>query len=305
MILYHYTSMDTAVKILENHSIWASDITRSNDYLEMNMVYPDICDAVYEEHEKGRTVEFQYAGEKGLRSLQKAVMKAKEQIDDVISYGDLLTYVLCFSEGEDLLSQWRSYADDGRGVAIGFDSEELKTFTKTKIKDAFALQKVEYKTEEERKQFVELKAYNLLHVYKEMYDSTNRFPGDHQSIELIKHMITWFMQEAIAIKPEGFSEEQEWRLFIRNVAPSNDYFAPDYMGSELKQFVHENMDCCVRNGIITTFIPINLNELGDFPIKSIMLGPTNSTTERDMKFFLEKNGYQNVNVERSKISYRR
>jgi len=30
-------------------------------------------------------------------------------------------YIACFSEKGDLLSQWRAYADDGEGVAIGFD----------------------------------------------------------------------------------------------------------------------------------------------------------------------------------------
>jgi len=34
-------------------------------------------------------------------------------------------YVACFSEKEDDLSQWRGYADDGRGMVIGFDRQKL------------------------------------------------------------------------------------------------------------------------------------------------------------------------------------
>jgi hypothetical protein len=35
------------------------------------------------------------------------------------------SYITCFSRKGDLLSQWRAYGDDGRGVSIGFDSKLL------------------------------------------------------------------------------------------------------------------------------------------------------------------------------------
>ncbi|WP_416152053.1 DUF2971 domain-containing protein [Pseudomonas sp. Bout1] len=34
----------------------------------------------------------------------------------------------CFSKAGDVLSQWRAYADDGQGYAIGFDSKLLKKY---------------------------------------------------------------------------------------------------------------------------------------------------------------------------------
>ena len=35
------------------------------------------------------------------------------------------SYITCFSRNGDLLSQWRAYGDDGRGVSIGFNSKLL------------------------------------------------------------------------------------------------------------------------------------------------------------------------------------
>ena len=42
------------------------------------------------------------------------------------NHADFRYYVTCFSYQNDLLSQWRGYADDGRGAAIGFDLDVLK-----------------------------------------------------------------------------------------------------------------------------------------------------------------------------------
>ena len=36
------------------------------------------------------------------------------------------TFCVCFSESRDQLSQWRGYAQDGNGMAIGFDKGILE-----------------------------------------------------------------------------------------------------------------------------------------------------------------------------------
>lgn len=36
------------------------------------------------------------------------------------------TFCVCFSESKDKLSQWRGYAQDGKGIAIGFDRGVLE-----------------------------------------------------------------------------------------------------------------------------------------------------------------------------------
>ena len=36
-----------------------------------------------------------------------------------------LPLIGCFSKNGDLLSQWRAYAEDGKGFSIGFDSNYI------------------------------------------------------------------------------------------------------------------------------------------------------------------------------------
>jgi hypothetical protein len=40
----------------------------------------------------------------------------------------MMTFVACFSEAGDLLSQWRGYANDAQGISIGFYKPILQTF---------------------------------------------------------------------------------------------------------------------------------------------------------------------------------
>lgn len=42
----------------------------------------------------------------------------------------MLTYVACFSERKDCLSQWRGYADDRQGISIGFCKKMLESLPK-------------------------------------------------------------------------------------------------------------------------------------------------------------------------------
>lgn len=54
-------------------------------------------------------------------------------------------FAFCLSEEADLLSQWRGYADDGRGVCIGFKKEALELYLKTKVENnSITLNKVLY-----------------------------------------------------------------------------------------------------------------------------------------------------------------
>ena len=48
-------------------------------------------------------------------------------------------YCFCMSELPDSLGQWRAYADDGRGVAIGFSREFLHAAEKKYRKSGLQL----------------------------------------------------------------------------------------------------------------------------------------------------------------------
>jgi hypothetical protein len=65
--------------------------------------------------------------------INEEIDKRKEIIkeEDIKTLGALFDanrlypYIACFSENGDSLSQWRAYANDGKGVAIGFNPEKF------------------------------------------------------------------------------------------------------------------------------------------------------------------------------------
>lgn len=85
------------------------------------------------------------------------MMMLKNKVMTSISQGDIATFVICFSENGDLLSQWRGYADNGRGVTIGFDYNTLQEYVKQNF-GILELKNVVYISEEDRQKLVTEKA---------------------------------------------------------------------------------------------------------------------------------------------------
>lgn len=109
-VVYHYCSVDTFFNIIKNSSMWLSDISKSNDYQE--------CVRCREFVNKGM--------EEYLRDDVEALKAWGIWYENGVHSNFLMkTFCVCFSESKDKLSQWRGYAQDGKGIAIGFDKEVL------------------------------------------------------------------------------------------------------------------------------------------------------------------------------------
>ena len=101
MQLYHYCSIPTALSILSNRSIRLSSLAHSNDSMEGRWTLLRIQELLTE------------------KRLPKAdISPTIEGLEYLLSRFDALGF--CLSEKRDLLSQWRSYANDGSGFSIGF-----------------------------------------------------------------------------------------------------------------------------------------------------------------------------------------
>lgn len=102
-ILYHYTSIDGANGILNSCSAWMSDCRYLNDRDELL-----------------NSIKLFFDG------LDSDLAKTLPQ---VLIFGGFSRFhcVLSLSESPQILSQWRAYADDGRGIAIGFQEKFLTT----------------------------------------------------------------------------------------------------------------------------------------------------------------------------------
>ena len=108
--------------ILKNRSLRLTNILKSNDSMEISW----ICR--YYDAEFKRAYENASDLFRSKISSERLMGYVKLFTDEFFNenHADFRYYVTCFSYQNDLLSQWRGYADDGRGAAIGFDLDVLK-----------------------------------------------------------------------------------------------------------------------------------------------------------------------------------
>src|SRR5690606_8501496 len=105
--------------------------------------------------------------------------------------------VACFSLNGDLLSQWRGYASNGLGYAIGFDPKILNKYLA-------CLLKVEY-DEEKQFQMIDLALRNIL----ENYDLVQLLGSG-----LFDSPLMAIFKSLVGFKNPAFSEEQEVRAVM-------------------------------------------------------------------------------------------
>lgn len=107
-VVYHYTSMETLLKIVESRTIWATNIRYLNDISERSHFLKVI---------KARI-------EQQPSSIAELFSSAFS--DDSVRVFHDLPFVASFSHERDSLSQWRSYCPNGNGVSMGFSTDSLR-----------------------------------------------------------------------------------------------------------------------------------------------------------------------------------
>lgn len=105
-MIYHYCSESVFNKIIETQEVWLSDITKMNDKSEYRSGYGIIREVLKEF---------------GLDNHDIVSEMSDFNLNQVF-------YILigCFSSNGDLKSQWSEYADQGKGVSIGFSADKIK-----------------------------------------------------------------------------------------------------------------------------------------------------------------------------------
>jgi hypothetical protein len=107
--VFHYTSIDTMMKIVDSRSIWCTALPYLNDSKERSF----LLDAV-----KRRLPILKKEDASIDRQLRWPALEA-EDANNVTSFADE-AFVACFAENNDSLMHWRAYCPQQSGVAIGF-----------------------------------------------------------------------------------------------------------------------------------------------------------------------------------------
>lgn len=310
--LYHYCSLNTFLSIIKTSSIWLSDVQKSNDYKEMSWFRQHYYEFLLEKYTNTDDKDikticeiiFSIAAKDGFDKvpwwLHQAVNDNSQQILNI--FQSLRVYSFCLSELSDSLGQWRGYADDGRGVAIGFSYDYFRSIIGRGLRCPvfnFMFGDISYRTDFtslfERMFLLHDKSKNAEYVLNAMMDLT------HASA-LFKH--------------PSFSEEKEWRI----ISLMEDYGVTEEMlnfkkfdsvssDEYKKNFGTPQIDYVVKGADIIPHMEIKLKNLSK-AINRIVIGPKCNLLERDVRHILLRFGVlesfddQNIEVVFSESPYR-
>jgi hypothetical protein len=273
-LLYHYCSAETFLSICTGKRLRFSDINSMNDSQEIKWGYSIWEDAATELH-KITGVEF------------------LDAVDEVLSQSGLraLGLASCFSKSGDVLSQWRAYADDGHGFAIGFDAEAISSM-------AAAPLEVLYNKEQQLREVKEV----VLAIYE-----IEKSKGHSRDHDFLNDCFRLYFDLA-SLKNPAFFEESEVRLLhVLNVEPSNESFKLTSAGGIAfgEEAAATPISFLMRKNSPVPYVDMSFtSKKYGTAIKEVVLGPKNDSLMVGVSIFLETVGLPLVNVRKSAASYR-
>lgn len=213
-IIYHYTSLDALISILnpnENQDIcfWVTHAEFMNDPAEyryaLSLLKPSL-----EKYERANFLE----------------SKMSEKVSNIgaslLKFAPGEPFLFSFSELSDDLSMWRSYGADGSGISIGLDKEILET---RRYDGNCDFLKCSYSRTEN--------IADLSVFWRDFYEALPNFiengsiDGDH-FFSLFK-----FLSHSFRLKNKAYSSELEWRF--------------------CKYVFTEDINYRIRNGLVIPF----------------------------------------------------
>lgn len=273
-LIYHYCDANAFHAICTNKTLRLSDLFSMNDFLEIHWGY-----SIWEKA----------AGEVYDTVGKEFLDKIDEVIHSAGVYG-LLT-ATCFSKDGDVLSQWRAYADDGKGYVIGFNAKEILQLPIRALKVLY----------NEREQIAELKKI-ILALHDVEKSEEEKYSSDFRRICFT------IACDLAAFKNPAFAEEQEIRIVhVLDFERSNDFLKlVDGGGTAFgKETEGRPVKFRMRDNIPVAFIEEDFSNQGTInPIKEVIIGPKNDVMPTAISVFLETIGIGSVRIKKSKASYR-
>jgi len=268
--LCHYTTLEGALGIVQGGDLWLSHLRFSND--DEEFLYG--LRLVSEEMEVMAAAALNDAERVAcIRATQALVEKQRDQP----------IYISCFCEHENLLSQWRGYADNGGGVSIEFDAQGFRAYSGEDSQFGLTrLWRVVYKETSQRN--VVRKALDYPYWPSQAQSDRARYIAD---------ALAFFLP---TFKNGDFLDEKERRL-IFTPAPATPV-KPRFR---------------VRSGMLVPYVRMR-DMAGQppeapprpLPIKRVLVGPgRHRQLNRDsLRMALDVHGYSAVPVDVSSTPYR-
>jgi hypothetical protein len=255
--LYHYTNLDGLRGILEHRALWLGHISCLNDPSELQYgrrIINEAIDAVLQRETDNLS--------------RKFILSLSNFVQASATTSTHHTFLTCFCESGNLLSQWQVYAHSGEGYCIGFEFSSA-----TRIKHDLVnlgegkepyLRKVIYNEKLQHK-LVQEYLDGLLVAARAALNRRDdqRFSdaGANATVMAVQ-AASVLMDMLICFKHPAFESENEWRL----------------LRSTREDFEPEGLQFRVGGGELTPYRPMHIYNIENdkpatFPARSVGLGP--------------------------------
>lgn len=251
-ILYHYTSLLGLKGIVENGSLWATNILYLNDseeYFNAMKAFNSVFDVMWDAPEEIDTLN---------ESKQDFLNLLAKKIENIFEYNEdgFQVFVSSFSESADKLSQWRGYCPSGNGICIGFDFANLNNLTNCQLVKCIYV-KESMSSNEEQDGFNQVYKFimDYLRIFQSFENDKNK---EEKTKSLLQNFERDFLRFAARVKHPGFKEENEWRLVLTLDETSN-----------------EKVLYRLGKSMLIPYIEINITDTNEsLNIPDILVGPT-------------------------------
>lgn len=266
-LVFHYTSPEGLLGILETTSLWLSDVKHLNDETEniytFEMLTLLLKDEDIDEVFRGKLL--QYCSNKCALSFDGLPIKRH--------------YAACFSVKNDLLPLWSYYTKtkDTTGYNIGFKKQKLLKCLRSYGNGGFVSGKVIY-NKNTQKEILK----SALHDFNDFYQKNN--DGD-----AVRYFMFFVSLAALFFKHPSFESEQEYRIV--NTKKTKILMK------------NENLASRICNGM---FIPYLSCQFDKEIISEVGISPTQKQEIAviGLQKLLEQLDYKDIDIFRSKIPLR-
>lgn len=295
-LIYHYCSPPTLLAILQSKCLRLGDIGEMNDSMERQWG----LEALQQELSTRKD----YEGTTFMEVMERAIHRATYES---------LTLASCFSIEGDRLSQWRAYAENGAGFAIGFDPKALQMLP-------VSLLEVCYDRQAQAERIAD-GVDRIIEMHDRIFTPNKaaigrRVSGEPRSARenltaIVEREIEEFMLAArylthdlVAFKHDAFSEEREVRVVhhvsvnpqdgtVELVPTRHPDAWPDGRKPQLGFMMRGSVPSCYMDMPISTSF-----------VKQVVVGPRAAVEEAAVERLLSTLGYKDVEVWTSSASYR-
>jgi hypothetical protein len=200
-VLYHYTTVSTAQKILDANELWAKDLRAMDDKREL---------------EHGKEVYLEIIGEASLeaKGVRSEFLEQLPGLCSPFDTGDIYeTFVTSLSKDGDGDKLWKEHGDRGRGCALAFHVRGLEELEPPRIKAwKPGPWPVVYSPDEQRERVAEAisRMGDLVEEYADQYPHhVDLWPGKAARI-----LRTFFGRQKYLFKDPNLDWEKEYRMSI-------------------------------------------------------------------------------------------